>query len=196
MKFRSSVFVTALLLAGSTASAAEYEIDPAHSAANFSVKHLMISNVRGQFTNIKGMVKYDPANVAASSIEASIDANTVNTNLKKRDDHLRTDEFLNTAKHPLITFKSTKIEKAGEGNLKAHGDLTIHGVTKPVVLNIEGPSPESKDPWGNTKVGASATTKINRKDFGLHWNKALETGGVVVGDEVSIVIDIELTKKS
>ncbi len=129
-----------------------------------------------------------------STVEATIDATSINTNEPKRDEHLRSPDFFDTAKYPTITFKSTKVEKAGS-NLKVTGDLTMHGVTKPVVLDVDGSTAEAKDPWGNTKRGGVATTKINRKDFGLGWNKALEAGGVVVGEEVSITLDLELNKK-
>jgi polyisoprenoid-binding protein YceI len=195
MKLSLKSAVAALVLAApSAAFAAEYVIDSAHSGASFSVKHLMVSNVRGTFANITGTVNYDEKDVTKSTVEATIDAKTIDTDEPKRDEHLRSPDFFDTEKFPTITFKSTKVEKAGE-NLKVTGNLTLHGVTKPVVLDVEGMTQEVKDPWGNSKRGASATTKINRKDFGLTWNKALEAGGVAVGDDVKITIDLELNKK-
>lgn len=173
-----------------------WEIDTAHSSAQFSIRHLMVSNVRGEFGKVTGTVVYDAKDPKKSTVEASIDVNSINTREEKRDAHLKAPDFFDVAKFPAITFKSKKVEPAGKGKMKIIGDLTIHGVTKTVTLDAEGPATEVKDPWGNVKSGAVATTKINRKDFGLGWNKALETGGVVVGEEVSITIDIELTKKA
>jgi polyisoprenoid-binding protein YceI len=173
---------------------ATYQIDPAHSSANFSVRHMMITNVRGGFKKVTGTVVFDPANPSASSIEAEIDAASINTNEEQRDTHLRSADFLDVEKHPKITFRSTRIEAAGEGEWKVTGDLSIHGVTRPVTLNVEGPTPEGKDPWGNTRTGASATTKIKRSDFGLTWNAALEAGGLLVGDELKIELELSLIK--
>jgi len=173
---------------------ATYQIDPAHSSAHFTVRHMMITNVRGGFQKVTGTVVYDPQNPAASSVNAEIDAASINTNEAQRDAHLRSADFLHAEKFPTITFRSTGIESADEGEIKLTGDLTIHGVTKPVVLKVEGPSPEGKDPWGNTRTGATATTKIKRSDFGLTWNTALETGGFLVGDELKIELDLSLIK--
>ncbi len=195
MKLSFKPVVAALVLASpSMAFAAEYVIDSAHSAAQFSVKHMMVSNVRGAFSKVTGTANIDEKDMTKSTVEAVIDATTVNTNEPKRDEHLRSADFFDTAKYPTITFKSTKVEKAGE-NFKVTGNLTMHGVTKPVVLDVEGFTTEAKDPWGNTKRGGTATTKINRKDFGLGWNSVLETGGVAVGEEVAITLDLELNKK-
>lgn len=195
MKLSFKPVVAALVLASpSLAVAAEYVIDSAHSGANFSVKHMMVSNVRGAFSKVTGSANIDEKDITKSTVEAVIDATTVNTNEPKRDEHLRSADFFDTEKYPTITFKSTKVEKAGE-NLKVTGNLTLHGVTKPVVLDVEGFTTEAKDPWGNTKRGGTATTKINRKDFGLGWNSVLETGGVAVGEEVAITLDLELNKK-
>ena len=195
MKLSLKPAVAALVLASpSLAFATEYVIDSAHSAAQFSVKHMMVSNVRGAFSKVTGKANIDETDITRSTVEATIDATTINTNEPKRDEHLRAADFFDTAKYPTITFKSTKVEKAGEG-LKVAGDLTMHGVTKPVTLNVEGFTTESKDPWGNFKRGGTATTKINRKDFGLGWNKVLETGGVAVGEEIAITLDLELNKK-
>lgn len=172
-----------------------YAIDPAHSSAQFTIRHLMISNVRGDFKSVKGTVVYDPENLAASSIEAEIDVNSLNTRDENRDTHVKSAEFFNVEKYPSITFKSTKVEREGEGEFKITGGLTILGVTKEVVLKVEGPSDEAKDPWGNVRIGASATTKIKRSDYGLTWNAALETGGVMLGDDVKIELDVELVKQ-
>jgi polyisoprenoid-binding protein YceI len=171
-----------------------YPIDPAHSGAHFTVRHMMITNVRGGFRNVKGTVVCDPENPANSSVEAEIDASSIDTREAQRDTHLRSADFLDVEKFPTITFRSTAVAKAGEGEWKVTGDLTIHGVTRAVVLNVEGPAPEGKDPWGNTRSGASATTKIKRSDFGLTWNAALETGGLLVGDEVKIELELALIK--
>jgi len=166
-----------------------YSIDPAHSTAHFVVRHMMITNVRGGFGKVTGTVVYDSENPANSSIDATIDATSINTNDAQRDAHLRSADFLDTDKFPTITFKSKKID--GE---KVTGDLTLHGVTREVVLNVDGPTPEEKDPWGNLRIGASATTKIKRSDFGLSWNAALETGGILVGDDLKIEIEVSMIK--
>jgi polyisoprenoid-binding protein YceI len=171
-----------------------YEIDPAHSSAQFTIRHLMISNVRGDFKSVKGTVVYDPENLADTSIQAEIDVNSLNTRDENRDAHVKSAEFFNVEKYPSISFKSSKVESAGDGELKVTGGLTILGVTKEVVLKVEGPSDEAKDPWGNLRIGASGSTKIKRSDFGLTWNAALETGGVMLGDDVKIELDLELIK--
>ena len=173
-----------------SAAATEWKIDTSHSSAQFSIRHLMVSNVRGEFGNLSGTLSIDDADLTKSSITAEVDASSINTREPKRDEHLKSPDFFDVAKFPKLTFKSTKIEKAG-AQLKITGDMTIHGVTKPVVLTADAPTAGIKDPWGNVKRGFFATTKLNRKDFGLGWNKALEAGGVVVGEEVSIIIDIE-----
>jgi polyisoprenoid-binding protein YceI len=175
--------------------AAPWEFDPAHTGVHFKVRHLMISSVRGEFEKVTGKIVYDEADVTKSSADITIDTATINTRVAKRDEHLRSPDFLDVAKYPAITFKSKRVEKGGNGTLKMTGDLTIRGVTKEVVLTVEGPTPAIKDMQGNARVGGQATTKIQRKDFGLVWNKALETGGVVVGDDVDITIDVEIYKK-
>lgn len=171
-----------------------WKIDPAHSSAHFSVRHMMITNIRGAFAGVKGAVVHDSENPANSSIEAVIDATTVNTMEAPRDAHLKSAQFLDTEKYPVITFKSSRIEPAGHGKFKVTGSLAIHGVTKDVVLEVEGPTAEGKDPWGNTRVGASGSTKIKRSDFGLTFNATLETGGVLVGEDVKIDLDLSLIK--
>ena len=171
-----------------------WNIDPAHSHAQFKVKHMMISNVKGEFTSVKGALNYDSENIANSSVEASIDATTINTREPQRDAHLKSADFFDVEKFPTLTFKSTKVIRKGEGELAVAGDLTIHGVTRSVVFEVEGPSAAVKDPWGNTRFGLEATTKINRKDFGLTWNTILDAGGIAVGEEVSITLDVEFVK--
>ncbi len=170
-----------------------YEIDPAHSAVHFSVRHLMVSNVRGEFTKVSGTVNFDPEKPETSTVEATIDANSISTRDSQRDGHLKSPDFLDTEKFPTITFRSKKVEIQPGGG-KITGDLTIHGVTREITLDVEGPSPEMKDPWGKQRIGASATAKLNRKDFGLTWNAALETGGVMVGEEVKITLDVEVVR--
>ena len=172
-----------------------YTIDPAHSTSGFKVRHLMVAWVKGEFSGVAGSVVYDPENPANSKVEATLDVNTLHTRDEQRDAHLKSPDFLDVAKYPTITFVSTKVQKVAEGEWKVTGNLTIHGVTKQVVLDVEGPASEVKDPWGNVKSGVSATTKINRTDFGLVWNAALETGGVLVGEEVQISLELELLKK-
>lgn len=174
----------------------KFNIDPSHSTASFSIKHMMIAKVHGGFEKMSGSLVLDSQDLSKSSIEATIDASTINTRESQRDTHLKSADFFDIEKFPTINFKSTKIESAGGGELKVTGDLTIHGVTKQVTLDVEGPSAEMKDPWGNTKIGASATTKIKRKDFGLTWNAALEAGGVLVGDDVNITLEVQFVKQA
>src|SRR4051812_11912299 len=171
-----------------------YQIDPAHSSAHFTVRHMMVTNVHGGFKKVTGSVTYDPQNPTETSVQAEIDAASISTNDEQRDAHLRSGDFLDVEKFPTITFRGTRVESAGEGEVKLEGDLTIHGVTRPVVLDVEGLAPEGKDPWGNTRSGATARTKIKRSDFGLSWNAALETGGFLVGDDVKIELDLALIK--
>jgi len=171
-----------------------WNLDPVHSVAEFKVKHMMISNVKGQFTAITGTLAYDEQDVTNSRVEASIDATSINTRDPQRDAHLKSADFFEVEKYPVLTFRSTGIQRTGDGELAVTGDLTMHGVTKQVVFDVEGPTPSGKDPWGNTRVGLSATTKINRKDFGLTWNAALETGGILVGEEVTITLDVQFVK--
>jgi polyisoprenoid-binding protein YceI len=187
------VVTSLLLLSPVLAPAADYQIDPAHSAAQFSVRHMLISNVKGEFTKLTGTVSYDPKDVAASHVEAVIDATTISTREPRRDGHLKSPDFFDVAKYPTITFKSKKFALAG-GKLQVTGDLTMHGVTKEVVLDLDGPTPEVKDQRGNFHIGASATTKINRKEWGVAYNALLEGGGAVVGDEVTITLDIEAVR--
>lgn len=171
-----------------------WNIDPVHSAAEFKVKHMMISNVKGQFTGIAGSLSLDDGDILHSSVEASIDAASINTREPQRDAHLKSADFFDVEKFPTLTFKSTRLSRNSRGELEVTGDLTIHGVTRKVVFEVEGPSSPAKDPWGNVRLGLSATTKINRKDFGLTWNTALETGGILVGDDVTITLDVQFVK--
>jgi polyisoprenoid-binding protein YceI len=173
----------------------QWTVDASHSNASFSVRHMMITNVRGEFQKLEGTVSWDPANPEATQIEATIDVASINTRDPQRDGHLKSGDFLDVEKFPKLTFKSKSVKAKGKEHLHVTGDLTIHGVTKEVVLEVEGPSAPSSDPFGNTRVGATATTKIKRDDFGLVWNAALETGGVLVGNDVSITIDISLIKQ-
>lgn len=172
-----------------------YQIDPAHSGAAFKVRHMMIAHVKGEFTRINGTVNFDPANPSASSIDVAIDATSIHTREPQRDDHLRSADFLDVAKFPSIAFKSTGVASDGKDSYEVTGNLTIHGVTQPVSLLVDAVTPEAKDPWGGFRRGAAATTTINRKDFGLHWNTPLETGGWLVGDEVHITLDVEMVRQ-
>jgi len=171
-----------------------WNIDPVHSTAQFKVKHMMISNVKGEFTKITGKLELNDADITKSRIEASIDAATINTREAQRDAHLKSADFLDVDKFPILSFKSTHVSKTGEAELAVDGDLSIHGVTRKALFEVEGPSAPIKDPWGSTRIGISATTRIHRKDFGLTWNAALETGGIMVGEEVTITLDVEFIK--
>lgn len=173
---------------------ATYQIDPAHSGVHFSIRHLMISTVRGNFSGVKGTVVHDHDDPSGDTLEAEVDVATINTSDEKRDGHLKSPDFFDAAQFPVMTFKSSKVSKVSEGVYSVLGDLTLHGVTKPVTLAVDEVSEETKDPWGKTRIGVTAKTKINRGDFGLVWNAALEAGGVVIGDEVKIDFDIQLVK--
>src|SRR5882724_9103506 len=177
------------------AANSNWQIDPAHSSAQFSVRHMAISTVRGAFSKVTGSVVFDDKDVSKSTVEVTIDANSVDTRVPDRDNDLRSEKFFDVAHYPSITFKSKKVEQVSPGKLKVTGDLTIRGTTKEVVLDVEGPSAPVKDPWGNSLTNDTATTEINRQDFGVKWNATLDNGGVVVGDDVSIIIDVELVKK-
>jgi len=176
------------------AATTTWKIDPAHSSADFKVKHMMISHVKGSFAGITGTLTEHATDASLSSIDASVDVTTINTGDAQRDGHLKSPDFFDAEKFPTMTFKSTQVTRKGEGEYAVTGDFTIHGVTKPVTFAVEGPSAPGKDPWGNTRIGLSATTKINRKDFGLSWNSALETGGVLVGEDVIITLDVQFIK--
>jgi polyisoprenoid-binding protein YceI len=164
--------------------------DPDHSVAAFVIRHMMVTNVRGQFNKLRGIVYFDPSDVVNSSVDAAIDVAGIYTGIQKRDDHLRSADFFDATSYPQITFKSDKAKITGSKRFSVTGDLTIHGVTKTVTLDVEYSEPEGS-PYGETSIGFAATTRINREDFGLTWNEALESGGIMVGKEVEIFIDIE-----
>ena len=173
---------------------ASWSIDADHSNIQFKVRHLMVSNVKGVFGKVQGVITIDDNDITRSGANVTIDTASINTGVAKRDEHLRSADFFDVSKYPAMTFASKKVIKVSDGKLKMVGDLTIHGITREVAFDVEGPSQEIKDPQGKMRRGASATTAINRKDFGLMWNKALETGGVVVGDEVTISLEVEMIK--
>ena len=175
-------------------STSTWNIDPVHSVVEFKVKHMMISNVKGHFSKFTGTLTLDEANPANSSAEASIEVASIDTRDAQRDGHLKSADFFDVEKFPTMTFKSTNVKATGKDSGTVEGDLTIHGVTRKAVLEVEGPTAPGKDPWGNTRVAVSATTKISRKDFGLTWNAPLETGGILVGDEVTITLDVQFVK--
>jgi len=187
--------LAAALSLPAAAANSNWQIDPAHSSAQFSVRHMAISTVRGAFSKVTGSVVFDDKDISKSTVEVTIDANSVDTRVPDRDNDLRSEKFFDVAHYPSITFKSKRVEQVAPGKLKVIGDLTIRGTTKEVILDVEGPTAPVKDPWGNTRNAATATAKINRQDFGVKWNATLDNGGVVVGDDVSIIIDVELVKK-
>lgn len=180
------VFTALAMSAAASAQAGNWQIDPNHSSAQFSVRHLGVSTVRGAFTKVSGSAKFDPMNPANDSLTANIEASSVDTRVEMRDNDLRSPNFLDVQKFPTITFQSKQVKATGNGKLQITGDLTIHGVTKEVTLDVDGPSAAIKDPWGNQRFGASASTKINRKDFSVNGAPG------VVGDDISITIDAEL----
>jgi polyisoprenoid-binding protein YceI len=175
-------------------STSVWTIDPAHTVAEFKVKHMMISNVKGRFSGVSGELVYDEAEVTNSRVIATLDAASINTGDPQRDGHLQSADFLDVANFPTLTFGSSRIIRRGDAILDVEGELTIHGVTRKVTFRAEGPTTPGKDPWGKTRIGVFATAKINRKDFGLVWNTALETGGVLIGDEVAISLDVQFVQ--
>jgi len=192
---KSAIVIAMIVALPIFAHADNWQIDPMHTSVEFTVRHMMISNIKGVFEKTSGTVTVEGSDPTSAKIDATIDASSIDTRVDRRDADLKSPNFLDVAKYPTMTFKSTKVEAAGEGKWKVTGDLTLHGVTKSVVLDVESSGAPIKDPFGNTRAGASATTKINRKDFGLTYNKTLETGGVMVGDDVAISIDVEAIKK-
>jgi polyisoprenoid-binding protein YceI len=184
--------LAAALALPASAGTTTYQIDPRHSSAGFGVTHLMISTVRGEFHGVTGTVVVDDSDISKSTVNVTIDATTVDTREPDRDKHLKSEAFFDVAKYPTITFQSTKIERNNDGSLKVTGDLTIRGVTKTAVLTANLPKAPIKDPWGLQRTATSATTKINRQDFGVAWNQKLDSGGVVVGDDVNITLDVEM----
>ena len=192
---RSTLVLLAALAAPALAqTTSTWEIDPAHSSIQFGVRHLMISTVKGKFPKFTATAVADEKEPTRAVVEASIDTASIDTGEAKRDEHLRSPDFFDVAKYPAITFKSTKVEPAGDHRYKLHGDLTMHGVTKPVVLDVEA-TQQVKGMRGETRAGARATTKVNRKDFGINWSKTMDGGGVVVGDDVDVTIEVEGVKK-
>jgi polyisoprenoid-binding protein YceI len=173
-----------------------YQIDNAHSSAQFKVRHMMIANVKGEFDKVSGTVNFDPANPTASTVEASIDVSTISTRDEQRDGHLKSADFLDVEKYPTITFKSKKVTAISGDSFNVVGDLTIRDTTKEVTLNVEELTGEAKDPWGNMRRGATAKTRVNRKDFGMTFNVALEAGGFLVGEDVDLTIDVEMIRQA
>jgi polyisoprenoid-binding protein YceI len=171
-----------------------YQLDSAHSAARFSVRHMMISRVHGEFTTLSGTLEFDPAAPGSAKVSVEIDAASVTTHQPDRDGHLKSAEFFDTAQYPKLTFVSTGVVKSGDEEGTLTGDLTLHGVTKTVTLQVEGSTQEVKDPWGNLRLGFTAKTKIKRGDFGLTYNSALETGGVLIGDDIEITLDVQFVR--
>jgi polyisoprenoid-binding protein YceI len=171
-----------------------WNLDGSHSSAAFSVKHMMIANVRGQFDGLSGSLQLDANRIEDSNVQITIDAASISTHDEKRDGHLKSADFFDVEQYPEITFRSTKFEKKSEDELLVKGDLTIHGITREVILSVDGPSDQLADPWGGRRVGFSGTTKINRKDFGLVWNVALEAGGVLVGEDVKLSFDAQFVR--
>jgi polyisoprenoid-binding protein YceI len=178
------------------AATSNWQIDPQHSSAQFAVRHMAISTVRGAFSKVSGTLMLDDKDITKSSVEVSIEVSAVDTREPDRDKDLRSERFFDVAHYPTMTFKSKRVEQIAPGKLKVTGDLTIRGTTKEVVLDVDGPTAPVKDPWGNQRLAAMATTKINRQDYGVKWNATLDNGGVVVGDDVNITIDVELIQKA
>jgi polyisoprenoid-binding protein YceI len=176
------------------AATTDWKIDPAHSSAQFSVRHMAISTVRGAFSKVTGSITLDDKDITKSTVDVSIDVTTVDTREPGRDKDLRSDHFFDVDHFPTMTFKSKKVEQLAPGKLKVTGDLTIRGTTKEVALDVEGPTAPLKDPWGNQRAAVNATAKINRQDFGVKWNATMDNGGLVVSDDVNITIDVEMIK--
>lgn len=187
--------LAAVLCLPAAAATSEWQIDPMHSSAQFAVKHLAISTVRGAFTSVKGSVQFDDHDITKSSVDVIIDVGSVDTRVAARDKDLLSDHFFDVAHYPAITFKSSKVEQVTPDKLKITGQLTIHGVTKEVTLDVDGPTAPIKDPWGNQRMAINATTTINRQDFDVKWNATMDNGGLVVGNEVGITIDAEMFRK-
>jgi polyisoprenoid-binding protein YceI len=192
MNTRFAVLASALLAASPALAADSYSFDKAHTTVLFQVRHIF-TNVTGKFRDFEGTIQVDRVNPSASSVEFTIQAASIDTNEPKRDEHLRSADFFDVANNPKITFKSTSVKPAGKDAYQVTGDLTMHGVTKPVTLAVAYLG-EGKDPWGNEKLGFDVTGTLNRKDFGINWNKALDNGGVLVGDEVKVQIGVEANK--
>lgn len=171
-------------------TAKTWNIDTTHSTISFTVRHMVFAKVRGRFDDWRGALAFDPENLSASSVEVEIDAASIDTGVADRDNHLRSADFFDAEKHPKLYFKSTSVEAAGGDRFRVHGELSIHGVTREVVLDSEY-NGQGKDPWGNQRAAFSATTSVDRRDFGLKWNQALEAGGVLVGEKVEISLEVQ-----
>jgi polyisoprenoid-binding protein YceI len=195
-RIAASAALAAVCSLPAAAANSTWQLDPNHSSAQFSVKHLGLSTVRGAFSTVKGTIVLDDKDLAKSSVDVTIDVSSVDTRQPDRDKDLKSDKFFDAANYPTITFKSTKVEQVAPGKLKVTGDLTIRGTTKPVVLDVDGPTAPVKDPWGNNRAAASATTRVNRQDYGVKWNAKLDNGGVVVADDVAIIIDVEMVQQA
>lgn len=193
MKFICNLAVTLGVFAVSS-FAAQWNIDPAHSSASFAVKHMMVSTVHGSFSSLKGTVDYDPGDLAGAKVNLTIDATTVDTRNDNRDKDLKSPNFFDVEKYPTITFVSKRVVPGAAGKFQLIGDMTLHGVTKEITFNVEGPASPIKDPRGNLHSGATATATVNRKDFGLIWNKTLDGGGAMVGDDVALTVEVELVQ--
>jgi polyisoprenoid-binding protein YceI len=181
--------------AAKASTATKWTIDSSHTSVGFSVRHMMVSNVRGEFQKVSGSAVWDPKQPDASKVEVTIEVASINTREAQRDAHLKSADFFDAENHPHITFVSRGVGKRKDGIVEIVGDLTIRGTTRVVALAVEGPTPEHADPWGNIRIGASATTSIKRSDFGMTWNSVLEAGGVLVGDQINIHLDVELIKE-
>jgi polyisoprenoid-binding protein YceI len=192
--FENEDFIAMSTTPEASAAVSTWNIDPTHSGADFKIRHLMISNVKGSFSKIAGVLTLDEANPANAHVEATIDVASIETRDAQRDTHLKSADFFDVEQFPTMNFKSTKVTAKGAGEGTVEGELTIHGVTNKVTFEVEGPTQATKDPWGNTRVGVAATTKISRKEFGLTWSAPMEAGGVLVGDEVAITLEVEFVK--
>jgi polyisoprenoid-binding protein YceI len=195
MLFIRPLALLALLTTASSAFAATYDVDPSHTRVGFSVTHMMVSTVRGEFGVVSGTVEWDPANVAATKVNATVGVTSVDTRDPKRDEHLRSADFFDIAKFADMTLKSKSVKNITPEGFDLVGDLTIHGITKEVTFKVKTLPGDRKDPWGNMKTGTRATATINRQDFGVKWNTAIDGGGYIVGDEVTIELDIELARR-
>lgn len=193
--FILSLIVSLLIATSSFAATTTWTIDPAHSSVSFKIKHMMLTDVRGHFQDVLGTVVFDDKNLGQSKVDVTIAATSIDTGIQKRDDHLRSAEFFDVEKYPTLTFASKQIMDVSADGFKLLGDLTLHGITREVALAVTGPSAEVIGPRGSQRIAASATTEINRKDFGLTWNSVLEAGGVLVGEEVKIELDIQFIKQ-
>jgi len=177
-------------------AAQDWEIDSAHSAAQFSIRHMMVATVRGHFGKLTGTARWDPANPSTASVQAQVDVASIDTREPKRDAHLKSPDFFDVQKYPTMSFRSRRLSPAGEGRWSLEGDLTIRGVTRPVTFQVEGLGQPLQGPGGSLRTGATATARINRKDFGMSWNRVLDAGGVAVGEEVTITVDVELVRRT